>query len=105
MKGRLVFRKREVYADGSLTEIRIWQVDKRAAFPSGVKYAFYYIGLPPEREIIVGYDNHHGKGHHRHARGKETPVAVSSVSALLQRFRREVVEHLETKGIRLKETK
>ena len=105
MKGRLVFRKREVYADGSLTEIRIWQVDRRTAFPSGVKYAFYYVGPPPEREVIVGYDNHHGKGHHRHARGTEAPVAVTSVSALLQRFRREVVQHLELKGIRLKETR
>jgi hypothetical protein len=66
-----------MYPDGSLTEIRIWQVSKGRAFPAGVKYAFYFIGPPPEYPIILGYDNHHGKGHHRHAQGKETPIAVS----------------------------
>jgi hypothetical protein len=56
-----VFHKKEVYPNGSLTEIRIWQVNKQSAVPTGVKYAFYFVGPPPERAIIVGYDNHHGK--------------------------------------------
>ncbi len=104
MKARLIFRKKEIYPDGSLTEIRIWQVNKSRAFPSEVKYAFYFIGPPPECPVIIGYDNHHGKGHHRHAQGKETPVEAPSVSALLQRFRREVAEHLRVRGIALKGT-
>ena len=104
MKARLVFRKKEVYTDGSLTEIRIWQVRKSAAFPTGVKYAFYFISPPPECLVILGYDNHHGKGHHRHAQGREMPVVTSSVNALLQRFRREVAEHLRARGIALKGT-
>jgi hypothetical protein len=91
-----------MYSDGSLTEIRIWQVNRNPAFPTGVKYAFYFIGPPPERAVIIGYDNHHGKGHHRHAQGKETPVTAPSVSALLQRFRREVAEHLLAQGITMK---
>src|SRR5437870_143075 len=32
------------------------------------------IGPSPERAVIIGYDNHHGKGHHRHAQGEEAPV-------------------------------
>jgi hypothetical protein len=98
----LVFSKREVYSDGSLTEIRIWQVRKQQAFPSGIKYAFYFIGPPPKREVVVGYDNHHGKGDHLHACGVESPVAAPSVSALLQKFRREVRGYLEAKGITVK---
>ena len=104
MKARLVFAKREVYANGSLTEIRIWQVRKSAAFPSGVKYAFYFIGSPPEREVIVGYDNHHGKGHHRHAGQVEEPTLVVSASSVLRQFRREVAEYLRQRGIELKGT-
>ena len=104
MKARLVFRKKEVYADGSLTEIRLWQVNKSVVFPAGVKYAFYFIGPPPEYAVVVGYDNHHGKGHHRHMQGKETPIVVPSVSALLQRFRQEVTEHLRARGIEMKGT-
>lgn len=104
MRARLVFRKKEMYPDGSLTEIRIWQVKKSRTFSSGVKYAFYFVGPPPEHQVILGYDNHHGKGHHRHAEGKETPITASSVSALLHRFRREVGEYLRVRGITLKGT-
>lgn len=104
MKARLVFHKKEVYSDGSLTEIRIWQVARQSAFPTGVKYAFYFIGPPPERTVIIGYDNHHGKGHHRHAQGEETSITISSVSALLRRFRREVAEYLRVRGIAVKGT-
>jgi hypothetical protein len=99
MKARLVFRKKEVYVDGSLVEIRIWQVAASSTFPNGIKYAFYFIGPAPEREVLLGYDNHHGKGHHRHERGKETSVTVASVSALLQRFRHEVAERLRKQGV------
>ncbi|MBI3757360.1 MAG: hypothetical protein HY267_05225 [Deltaproteobacteria bacterium] len=102
MRARLVFHKKEVYADGSLTEIRIWQVNKQLAFPTGVKYAFYFVGPPPERKVVVGYDNHHGKGHHRHKHGIETPVLAPSVSALLQQFHREVIEHLRAQGVLVK---
>lgn len=104
MKARLAFRKKEIYPDGSLTEIRVWQVNKSSAFPTGVKYAFYFIGPPPERVIIIGYDNHHGKGHHRHAHSVEMPITTPSVSALLQQFRREVAAHLHTRGIAMKGT-
>ncbi len=102
MRARLVFAKKEVYADGSLADIRIWQVREGAAFPSGVKYAFYFIGPPPEREVIVGYDNHHGKGHHRHAGRVEEPTLAVSASSVLRQFRREVAEHLRRRGIELK---
>jgi hypothetical protein len=90
-------------ASRSLTQIQIWQVRKEAAFPTGVKYAFYLIGPPPERSIVVGYDNHHGKGHHRHAGSVETQVTTPSVTTLLQRFRREVTGHLRAKGIAVRE--
>ncbi len=36
--------------------------------------------------------------------GRETPVVMPSVSALLQQFRREVAEHLRARGIALKGT-
>src|SRR5262245_12947088 len=104
MRARLVFHKKEVYADGSMTEIRIWQVTKSPAFPTGVKYAFYFIGPPPEHAVVLGYDNHHGKGHHRHEHGKETAVAVASVTVLLQQFRHEVAAFLQARGMTLKGT-
>ena len=91
-----------MYPDGSLTEIRIWQARKQRAFPTGVKYAFYFIGPRRERDVIVGYDNHHGEGHHRHAGAIEAAVTTPSATALVQRFRREVARHLMERGIRMK---
>jgi len=90
--------------DGSVTDIRIWQVPKSVAFPEGIKYAFYFIGPPPEREVVVGYDNHHAKGHHRHAGNVESVVTTPSVSALLRRFRGEVSAELKANGIEVKGT-
>ena len=102
MKARLIFKKKELYPDGSLTEIRIWQVEKNSIFLAGIKYALYFIGPGPSREILVGYDNHHGKGDHKHSQGVESPVTASSVSELLRRFQREVSEHLRKLGIKMK---
>ncbi len=102
MRARLVFNKKEVYPDSSLTEIRIWQVDKRKAFPTGIKYSSYFIGPPPSRAIIRGYDNHHGKGDHQHFQGIETAITTSSASALLKRFRQEVEKELQDQGVILK---
>lgn len=85
-------------ADGGFTEIKIWQVRKGREFPTGIKYAMYLIGPPPDREVLIGYDNHHGKGHHRHAGGIEAPISTTSVTAVLQGFRREVVAHLQAGG-------
>ena len=86
MKARLIFKRSEVYPDGSLTEIRIWQVEKSGAFPAGIKYAFYFIGPGPNREILVGYDNHHGKGDHKHFRNMESPVSASFSSGSVVKF-------------------
>lgn len=100
MRARLVFSKKEVYVDGSVTDIRIWQVPKGVAFPEGIKYAFYFIGPPPEYAVVVGYDNHQGKGHHRHVRNVESVATTPSVSALLRRFRGEVSAELKARGSR-----
>ena len=102
MRAQLIFNKKEVYPDGSLTKIRIWQVNKSKAFPAGIKYSFYFIGPPPIRTIIRGYDNHHGKGHHQHFLGIETAVNASSVSALLQQFHQQVEKELQDQGVILK---
>lgn len=79
----LVFLKRQ-NADGTIVEIKIWQLPQETPErPHGLKYSLFY-GRRGER--IVGYDNEAGKGDHRHHRGLEMPYAFESMEQLLQDF-------------------
>jgi len=77
-------------------------VEKSSAFPGGIKYAYYFIGTGPDREILIGYDDRHRKGNQQHFRGVEPPVGVSGVSELARWFGREVSKHLQKYVIKVK---
>ena len=85
---RLLFRRKYVYADGAIVEMRAWSVLKSPRMPEGYKYSLVYIGSHGNR--VLGYDNAEGKGHHRHEGPTETPVTVESMRSLLRRFLEEV---------------
>jgi Family of unknown function (DUF6516) len=79
----LVFLKRQ-NADGTIVDIKIWQLPEATAErPHGLKYSLFY-GRPGER--IVGYDNETGKGDHRHYGAREMPYAFESMERLMQDF-------------------
>jgi hypothetical protein len=59
MKAKLVYHVKEYHADGSMEEIKIWEVPRSKDKPHSLKYSFAYI---VEGERIVGYDNAEGKG-------------------------------------------
>ena len=67
-----------------------WDVPKSPRTPEGYKYSLVYIDTSGER--ILGYDNAEGKGHHRHARGKEESIKFESVEKLVTEFLKEVQE-------------
>ncbi len=79
----LVFLKRQ-NADGTIVEIRIWQLPQTTnERPHGLKYSLFY-GRAGER--IIGYDNETGKGDHRHYGPREMSYAFESTERLLQDF-------------------
>ena len=79
----LVFLKRQ-NADGTIIDIKIWQLPEMTAErPHGLKYSLFY-GRAGQR--IVGYDNETGKGDHRHYGTRETPYAFESMERLMQDF-------------------
>jgi hypothetical protein len=55
-------------SEGELTHIRVWKIASSAQYPEGIRYSMVYLrnGLR-----LVGYDNYHGKGHHRHRKERE----------------------------------
>ena len=69
MKARLAFHDKQVLPDGSIVEMKIWELSE--SIPGSkhrVKYSLFY-GRSGRR--LVGYDNEQSKGDHRHIAGRE----------------------------------
>ena len=80
----LIFEDREVLADGSIIQMRIWRVPSPVP-PSrhSFKYALFY-GRPGER--IVLFDNERGKGDHKHISGVQGPYRFEGPERLIEDF-------------------
>lgn len=95
MGARLVYHVKEYYIDGSLLEIKIWEVPETKDRPHGLKYSFAYIVLG---ERVIGYDNAERKGDHRHFMGKEFPYKFKSLGKLWRDFMRDIQKCKEGKS-------
>jgi hypothetical protein len=79
--------------NGTIVQIRIWQLGARTAErPHALKYSLFY-GRPGKR--IIGYDNEAGKGDHRHYHDREEPYRFSTFERLLADFWRDVTREIE----------
>ena len=87
MKAKLVYHVKEYHADGSIQEIKIWEVPTSKEKPHSLKYSFAYI---VEGERVVGYDNAEGKGDHRHFEGRQYPYEFRSLEKLWEDFQSDI---------------
>lgn len=87
MATRLIYHTKQYNADGSVREIKIWQVPKTKDKPYGLKYSFAYI-VGGER--LVGYDNYERKGDHRHYKRKESPYQFKNLRQLWRDFKKDI---------------
>ena len=95
-KATLIFHRKRIFDDGSISEIRLWQVPSPVrGSDHAFKYSLFY-GRPGERWI--GYDNEAGKGDHRHFNGWESDYAFTSPGQLMADFVADVAAWQETKG-------
>lgn len=84
MRARLAFHDKQVLADGSIVEMKIWELPVPASGSKHrLKYSLFY-GWPGRP--LVGYDNERGKGDHRHVQGKEVPYEFSTPERLIEDF-------------------
>ena len=79
-------------AKGVVVEFKVWQVPKSEDYPEGVKYSFFATN---SGKVLIGYDNHRPKGHHRHFAGKEWPYDFGGFDKLRQDFARDLEVALE----------
>ena len=83
-RAKLVFHRKRVFDDGSISELRLWQVPSPVrGSVHGFRYSLFY-GTTGERWI--GYDNEPGKGDHRHYGTHEEAYAFSSPEQLITDF-------------------
>jgi hypothetical protein len=84
MRVRLAFHDKQVLSDGSIVEMKIWEVPESVrGSKHRLKYSLFY-GRPGLR--LVGYDNERHKGDHRHLEGKEEPYSFSTPERLIEDF-------------------
>jgi len=84
MGAELVFHEKNIAADGSIIEIKIWAVPRSPDKPHGFKYSLVYIR---NGNRVVGYDNAEGKGDHRHLKGCEETYRFAGIARLMEDFR------------------
>lgn len=84
MRARLAFYDKQVLPDGSIVEMKIWEVPE--SVPGSIhrlKYSLFY-GRPGQR--LVGYDNERGRGDHRHLGDKQESYTFSTPERLIEDF-------------------
>ena len=74
-------------ADGIVVEFKVWKVTRSVQYPEGFKYSFFAIR---NRVVLVGYDNHTPKGHHRHFGGTEEAYEFEGLERLRADFRKDL---------------
>ena len=93
----MVLHEKVLLRSGTIVETKVWSVgrgDKR--YPDGLRYSLYAIHGD---EILVGYDNHYPKGHHRHIAGKEGSYNFTSLENLRNDFKSDLDVELAKRGL------
>jgi len=86
----VIFEARDIVGEGRyLQEVRISAFPPHPDFPEGLRYSLCLVDRSTG-EVVLLYDIHRGKSHHRHLRGKEEPYGFVDEDKLLDDFLREV---------------
>jgi hypothetical protein len=88
MKAARIFYDRINFSDGSILEMTIWAVPAPVFGSQHRLECSLFYGRPGMR--LVGYDNEHGKGDHRHVEGREEPYAFTTPEVLIEDFLNDV---------------
>jgi hypothetical protein len=86
----VIYEDRQVLLGGRyLQQIRIATFSPSADYPEGLRYSLCLVDRTTG-EVVLLYDIHRGKGHHRHLRNHETPYVYRDPATLIADFRRDV---------------
>ena len=89
-KAKLIRKEKAEFQDGTIAEIKLWEVSKTKDKPYGYKYSLVYI---IEGKRVIGYDNAEGKGDHRHYREHEEDYRFTTVRELIKDFFKDIDDY------------
>ena len=93
----VILEARDVIGGGRyLQEVRISTFSPTRELREGIRYSLCLVDLE-SGDVVLLYDIHRGKSHHRHLRGKESRYKFVNEDALLDDFLRNVNMILEGK--------
>ena len=93
----VILEARDVIGGGRyLQEVRVAAFPPSSELPEGIRYSLCLVDLK-SGEVVLLYDVHRGKSHHRHLRGNETSYSFVDEDTLLDDFFRDVSLILEGK--------
>ena len=91
----VILEARDVIGGGRyLQEVRISTFLPSPDRPEGIRYSLCLVGLE-SGEVVLVYDVHRGKSHHRHVRDTQTAYRFVDEDTLLDDFFRDVALILE----------
>ena len=96
VSARLILHSKVVLKSGVIVEMKVWELDRTERYPDGCKYSLY--GIYGGR-VLVGYDNHHPKGHHRHLGKVEMKYDFSSLENLRNDFKADLEQQMALEGL------
>ena len=84
MAATLIESRKLTLDSGAIIQIRVWRLPAiTEERPHGLKYSLYYAHRGTR---IIGYDNEHGKGNHRHYRDREEAYRFTTFEKLVSDF-------------------
>lgn len=89
-RAELIRKDKVVLDDGSFVGITIWAIPRTRSYPDGVRYSLAYVEPGNTRPIVL-YDNHAGKGHHKHTGQREEAYPFVTIEGLVDDFLADVV--------------
>ncbi len=93
----VILEARDVIGGGRyLQEVRVSTFPPSSELPEGIRYSLCLVNLESGAVVLL-YDIHRGKSHHRHLRGEETSYTFVDEDTLLDDFFRDVELILEGK--------
>ena len=83
-RARLIRHVKVIDELGNIVEAKMWRLaNPTRDKPHGYKYSLVYI---VKSERVIGYDNAHGTGDHRHFRNSVAPYKFKTLKQLVRDF-------------------
>ena len=95
-KVQLVLHNKVLLRHGVIVEMKIWDVRGNIRYPDNYKYSLFAVYGD---EILIGYDNHHPKGRHRHTDNKEESYNFTTLENLKNDFKSDLEIEIAKRGL------